>query len=468
MAHVAESKKKIVKEFSDLINSYPVIGVVDMENLPTAQLQKMRGQLRGKVVIRMTKRRFMNIVLDKVKDNKKGIEDMKNYLTGMPALLFTKDDPFILAKTLKKSMSTAPAKSGQVAPKDIIVSAGPTPFSPGPVISELASAGIKTAIENGKIVVKSDAVVVKKGDKVSPAIAGILARLGVEPMEVGLNLTAVYDNGIIFTRDVLDIDEEEFMDKIKTSYNSAIGLALELSFLTKETTEMMISKAFREAKAVALSQNIMADGIKEEIMAKANKEMLALKSKLNIPDAPKEKPKEKVEEVVKEEKQEIKKEAEEKPKEEKKEIKEAEKVEEIKEPKQKKSKDKKEKVKKEEQKTEVKAENLEEEAKADDTKEKPKDEKKKVKDEVIAKGEEIKETPKEEVPAAEQSEKIEKKEEIKEQEEKSEEKKEEVKKEEQKTEIKAEKPEEEKKETKETEEKPEEEVQTKENQVHKN
>jgi len=236
----------------------------------------------------MTKRRFMNIVLDKVKDNKKGIEEMKKYLIGMPALLFTKDDPFKLAKTLKRSMSTAPAKQGQVAPKDIIVSAGPTPFSPGPVISELASAGIKTAIENGKIVVKSDAVVVKKGDKVSAAVAGILVRLGVEPMSVGLNLTAVYDNGTIFTRDVLSIDEEEFIKKIKIAYNSAIGLAIELSFLTKETTEMMIAKAFREAKSLALSQNIMADGVKEEIMAKANKEMLALKSKLNFPDAPKE------------------------------------------------------------------------------------------------------------------------------------------------------------------------------------
>jgi len=87
---------------------------------------------------------------------------------------------------------------------------------------------------------------------------------------------------------VLNIDEEEFIKKIKIAYNSAIGLAIELSFLTKETTEMMIAKAFREAKSLALSQNIMADGVKEEIMAKANKEMLALKSKLNFPDAPKE------------------------------------------------------------------------------------------------------------------------------------------------------------------------------------
>ena len=301
MVHVAEYKKKIVNEFVNLINSYPVIGVVNMENLPTAQLQKMREQLRDKVVIRMTKRRFMNIALDKLKDSKKGIEGIKNYLTGMPALLFTKDDPFKLAKTLKKSMSTAPAKQGQVAPKDIIVTAGPTPFSPGPVISELASAGIKTAIEAGKIVVKSDAIVVKKGEKVSSAIAGILARLGVEPMDVGLNLTAVYDNGVIFTKEVLDIDEEEFIGKIKTAYNSALGLALELSFLTKETTEITIAKAFRESKTIALSQNIMADAVKEEIMAKANNEMIALKSKLNISDTPEEKPKEEGK-LVKEEK----------------------------------------------------------------------------------------------------------------------------------------------------------------------
>ncbi len=393
MVHVAEYKKKIVNEFVNLINSYPVIGVVDMENLPTAQLQKMREQLRDKVVIRMTKRRLMNIAFDKLKDSKKGIEEMKNYLTGMPTLLFTKDDPFKLAKTLKKSMSTAPAKPGQVAPKDIIVSAGPTPFSPGPVISELASVGIKTAIESGKIVVKSDAIVVKKGDKVSQAIAGILARLGVEPMDVGLNLTAVYDNGTIFTRDVLDIDEEEFIGKIKTAYNSALGLALEISFLTKETIEMMIAKAFRETKTIALSQNIMADDVKEEIMAKATKEMLALKSKLNIHDIPKEKPKEE-EKEVKEEKEEIKKEAGEKPAEEKEEIKEPEEK-----PKEEKSEDKKEEVKeevkKEEQKIEIKAEDIKEKTKAEKPKEEvKKEEQPKAKTEVKEKPEQDVETKK--------------------------------------------------------------------------
>ncbi len=287
MAHVSEQKKKTVNEFQKLVDSYPVIGLVDMENLPAPQLQKMRFQLRDTAVIKMTKTRLMKIVFENSKEKKKGIENFNDHLKGMPALIFTKYDPFKLAKILKKSRSNAPAKAGQTAPKDIVVTAGPTSFSPGPIISELASAGIKTAIENGKIAIKQDAVVVKEGEVVSAQMAGILSRLGVEPMEIGLNLVAVYDNGTIFKRDVLEIDEDEFMGKIKQAYSSSITIALELSFLTDATTEIMIAKAFNNAKAVALTQNIITDETKEQIIAKANNEMLALKSKLNIPDVPK-------------------------------------------------------------------------------------------------------------------------------------------------------------------------------------
>lgn len=299
MAHVSEKKKKTVKEFIKLASDYPVVGVVDMENLPAAQLQKMRSRLRDSVLIRMTKTRLMNIVLDNVNEKKKDIDKLKEYFRGMPALLFTKEDPFKLAKVLKQNVSSAPAKPGQIAPKDIVVSAGKTSFSPGPVISELASAGIKTAIEGGKIAIKNDTVVVKEGEVVKPEIASILARLGVEPMSIGLNLVAVYDNGTIFKRDVLEVDEEEFMNKVKDAYVSAITAATELSFLTKETTEILVSKAFNEAKSVALTQNIITDETKEQIIAKANNEMLALKSKVNIPEVPEEK-KEKKEEPKKE------------------------------------------------------------------------------------------------------------------------------------------------------------------------
>jgi len=185
-AHVAEYKKKIVQNIVKCVKEYPIIGVANMENLPAPQLQAMRAKLRGKVYLIMTKKRLMKIALEQVKNDKKDIENLEKYFEGMAALLFTKDSPFKLSKTLQESKSPAPAKAGQTAPKDLIIPKGPTGFAPGPIISELSSVGIKTGVEQGKVAVKEDSLVAKKGEKIEPKVAEVLTRMGIEPMEVGL------------------------------------------------------------------------------------------------------------------------------------------------------------------------------------------------------------------------------------------------------------------------------------------
>jgi len=106
VAHVAQHKKDTVKEFTKLIDEYPIVGVVNMQNLPTKQLQIMRANLREKVDLRMTKRRLINIALDNSK--KENIQALKEHLKGMPALLLTKENPFVLFSNLKKNKSKAP------------------------------------------------------------------------------------------------------------------------------------------------------------------------------------------------------------------------------------------------------------------------------------------------------------------------------------------------------------------------
>lgn len=283
-AVVAEYKKTVVKDFVKLAEDYPIIGAVNMEGLPTAQLQTMREQLRDTVVLRMTKRRLMKIIIDKVKDKKPGIDKLTEHLKGMPALLFTEENPFKLFKTIEKNKSSAPAKPGQVAPKDIVVKAGPTPFAPGPVIGELGSLGIKSGVESGKIAIKEDKVVAKEGDVISGKLASILSRLGVQPMEIGLDVVAVYEGGTIYTKSVLRIDEKEFMDKIMNSHRYAFNLAFEIAYPTKDNIELMLQKAFRDSKGLALEQNILADAIVEQLVEKAERQMLNLKSTANIPD----------------------------------------------------------------------------------------------------------------------------------------------------------------------------------------
>lgn len=320
MAHVSEFKKKVVEDITKLSKEYPIIGVVNMESLPAPQLQAMRSELRGKVEIFMTKKRLMKIALEKIKNDKKGIEELENHLHGMPALIFTKDSPFKLSKILKKSKAEAPAKAGQIAPKDIVVPAGPTPFAPGPVISELSSVGLPVGVEGGKVAVKEDTVVAKAGEKIEAKVAEILTRLDIKPMEVGLGLVVAYEDGIIYKKDVLDIDDQEYIDNVNLAASQAFNLAFNVTYVTNDNAPLLIGKAFNDAKALGISQEIFAKGIVEDLLGKAERSMLGLKDSANLEiietSKPEAKPAEKVPEKPKEEPKKVEKVAEEKPKEE--------------------------------------------------------------------------------------------------------------------------------------------------------
>lgn len=273
-----KEKEQAVEELSKLLVEYPIIGVVNMMNLPTKQLQKMRADLRKTVVLRMTKRRLIKRAIEKVKAKRQGIEKLEEQIKGMPALLFTKGNPFALYKLLEKNKSNAPAKSGQVAPKDITVKAGVTSFAPGPIIGELGSFGIKAGIEGGKVAIKADAVVVHEGDIINDKLAGILTRLGIEPMEIGLSLTAVYENGEIFTSKVLAIDENAYKQNISQAAVWALNLAVETAYPTKETTTLLVQKAFRQAKGLCLSEGIMNKDLAVAILGQAYSQMLCVKT----------------------------------------------------------------------------------------------------------------------------------------------------------------------------------------------
>jgi large subunit ribosomal protein L10 len=247
----------------------------------------MRGQLRKDVVLLMSKRRLMKLAIEHSKATKKGIENLEPYLKGMPALLFTKENPFKLFRIIKRNKSSAPAKAGQTAPKDITIKAGVTPFMPGPIISELSRFKLKTGVEGGKVAIKEDAVVCKEGQVINGELANLLTKFGIQPMEIGLDLVAVYENGVIFPKSVLDVDEEQFMNNLMTAANWSINLAVEVGYFTKDIIDIMLSKAHNDALALARSQDIMTSETVGEILAKVEREAQCLKEAAKIEDMPK-------------------------------------------------------------------------------------------------------------------------------------------------------------------------------------
>ncbi len=280
-AHVSERKKRNVAELTELAKKYNVIALVDMNNLPAPQLQRMRELLRGKVLIKMTKKTLMRIIFNNLSNEKKDITKLSNYLEGMPALALTNEDPFKLAKILKENVSSAPAKAGQVAPDDIVVPKGKTNFPPGPIISELSSIGIKAGIEGGKVAVKEDAVVVKKGEIISDKVASVLKRLGIEPMKIGLRIIAAWDNGEVFASDVLSISTEKVLDDLRRAAAESKALALELVYPCSDVIEDLLVRAYRGAKALSLEAGIVTSDNIADMLAEAELAAQALSKKIN-------------------------------------------------------------------------------------------------------------------------------------------------------------------------------------------
>ena len=288
---VSQEKKNEVKILKDLMLKYKVISIGDITSLPSKQFQNIRKNIKEKVVIKVTKKRLIKKAIDSLKE--KNLKSLEKYLQdAMPVLLFTNEDPFKLYKLLKKSKSKAAAKPGQRAPNDLIIEAGPTSFTPGPIIGELGQLGIIASVEGGKISIKKEKVLVKEGELINEKQSSILSKMGIEPMEIGLNLKVVYDNGTIYEKSVLDFDEDKLLNDIRLAHNSAIGLALKISYTTKETIKLLISKAAAQARALNSRLDLK---IEHEIKKEENKKKVI---EQNLKKANFEKDAEKAQEII--------------------------------------------------------------------------------------------------------------------------------------------------------------------------
>ncbi len=278
---VSQQKKKIVQQLVSDIENYAIVGVVNLQHLPAQQLQAMRSMLKGKgVKLAMTRKKLLRLALSQAK--KENLQGLSEKIKGMPALIFTNENPFALNTLIEKNKSEAPAKAGQTAPKDIVVKAGLTSFAPGPIISELAAVGIKTKVNAGKLEMIQDTKVAKEGDVISPKLAETLKRLDIKPMEVGLNLVAVWEDKLIFDAHQLHIDEKEYAQNITMAASWAMNLAVEAAYATQETTDLLLQKAFREAKAVGVEYAILSKETADEILAKSEREALSVKKEARL------------------------------------------------------------------------------------------------------------------------------------------------------------------------------------------
>lgn len=278
MAHVAEWKHKVVKELIDIFTSNKVIGIVEIGGIPAPQLQKMRRDLHGTATIRSAKNNLIFRALDDAEKQVKGISSLKESVIGQTAIIATDMNPFRLFSQIKSTRTMAPAKGGETASHDIEIKAGETPFKPGPIVGELQKVGIPAAIQEGKVVIKNNKVLITQGQKIPADIAQMLTRLEIFPVEIGMDLNAVFEDGSIFKPDVLDINIDEILGRMRQASTNALNLAIEAGWYNKITIQPLLVKAHYNALTLALEQGIITKETINNLLSKAHASMLALKN----------------------------------------------------------------------------------------------------------------------------------------------------------------------------------------------
>ncbi|MFW9862275.1 MAG: 50S ribosomal protein L10 [Candidatus Thorarchaeota archaeon] len=263
-----------VAELAARIDENEMIGLVNVEGVGAKQLSGIRESLRGSATMMMARNTLMIRALEAAK--KKGIKDLIKHVSGPVAFMFSNQDPFVLTTFLGENKAAAPAKGGQTAPKDIIVPAMNTGVAPGPFISELAALKIPARVKGGVIHVTDDTVAVKAGDVISNAMAQMLTRLGIEPMELQLKLIAAYADGAVMIGDSLEIDLSGLLSQVIAGHQYAVNLSINIGYPTVETMPLLLAKASIEAKRLTMEIGFFEPDMIGEFLAKANSEAFAL------------------------------------------------------------------------------------------------------------------------------------------------------------------------------------------------
>jgi large subunit ribosomal protein L10 len=124
-------------------------------------------------------------------------------------------------------------------------------------------------------------MVVKKGEPISLQLSSLLSKLGIKPVEVGLTLKVVYDDGIILTEEELKLDIDEFRRSVEAAHQNAFNLSLEAAIALPENISYLIRKANQEAYSLALNAEIANKDTIDDLIRKANTEMSSLSKKLD-------------------------------------------------------------------------------------------------------------------------------------------------------------------------------------------
>ncbi|CAD5188394.1 unnamed protein product [Musa acuminata subsp. malaccensis] len=253
---LSKAEKKVVydKKLCGLLDEYSKVLIAVADNVGSNQLQNIRKGLRGDSIVLMGKNTLIRrcIRIHAEKTGNKNYLNLLPLLVGNVGLIFTKGDLKEVSEEVAKYKVGAPARVGLVAPIDVVVPPGNTGLDPSQT-SFFQVLNIPTKINKGTVEIITPVELIRKGEKVGSSEAALLAKLGIRPFSYGLVILSVYDNGSVFSPEVLDLTEDDLIEKFAAGVSLVTSLSLAISYPTLVAAPHMFINAYKNVLAVAIA-----------------------------------------------------------------------------------------------------------------------------------------------------------------------------------------------------------------------
>jgi len=231
--------------------------IVGVDNVGSNQMQKVRIALRGKAILLMGKNTLIRKILrDMVEDEKLSkLDTLIPEVVGNMGFVFTNASLADIRKIILESKVPASAKSGTYAPADVFIPPGPTGLDPGQT-NFFQALNIATKIVKGSIEIVSEVHLIKKGERVTMSHVAMLDKMNVRPFFYGFKVLTVYEDGTVYSADVLDMDQGALMNKFLSGVRKIAALSLAIGYPTAASVSHILNHAFKNLVAISLATEI--------------------------------------------------------------------------------------------------------------------------------------------------------------------------------------------------------------------
>ena len=269
---------QMYQQLQELPNKYKVIALVRMEKVRSSQLLPLRKKFKGQVEIVSIKDKVAQKSLSTLKIP--GIDKLVTNLVGQCILMFTNMSPIKLNILLGKNKVMMAARGGDKASIDVVIKAGNTGITPGPILTDFKEAGVATKIDQGTVWITKDSVAAKKGDTISTKLATLLSKLDVKAVEAGIVLNSALEEKIVYNQEELTVDLEKYRAVFAQAYQEALSLSIEIGYVTIENVNIILGRAAQQARSLAVESGFLTDDTKELTIQRAHGQAKALSEKI--------------------------------------------------------------------------------------------------------------------------------------------------------------------------------------------